>query len=692
MGRAIVSLALMTNGLPKRGRLLSFLLLATAALVAQDLPPSATVQRSVNLVQTPVIVEDAYGHLVTDLKSEDFEIRDNGKLQSIARFQYVVMAQPQTPPPEHSAKAPASDDVAVIETPVSSAVTHVLIVIPQLQWTSRQYALRAIAKALHQHLLDDMSVAIVDNSSLELPFTTDRGSLEQAVQRLLAVKLSPCNPGPWFPASLERMAQMQGMPGRKFLLYFSDVRLDPQCPPAWDLYTGASPWPLVGKALNSGISIYPVDARGVVPVVPLGDASTDMPLPGSFMGAVDMISGGLSGAMSVEAYQRSDLLMVAAQTGGRSPAGNDLQQGFREIRQDSSYYALGYYLPDLQADGSYHRLQVTLKRPGLRVLARTGYYAPFPFGEMSRSQKREWLYQALLGNQPLGDIQIAARSSAFFNPPAPDVTVPTVVHAHWWVPAQKATRRRWMMTVGIVQNGQGEIVSRFDNTNFWHVETQARPQAGYVPEEATYNLLLQLKPGQYVLKLALADLDAAIVGSYQTAFRVSDHTPQLPAVSSLVFADKWLPAQSTRSDENRGGDPQGEVNYLKWGTGIDPLGVGELRLAPSTAHIFTKDSQFVLFARFYPASDDGFPESWTISAVVRNSAGKVVAEAPISNVSRPVDGVPGVPVACTIDLSKYALREGSYSAELEFKTAGRKQPVQAVGHFAIQAQGPGKAQ
>jgi hypothetical protein len=475
------------------------------------------------------------------------------------------------------------------------------------------------------------------------------------------------------------------MPGRKFLLFFSDARLDPHCPQGWDLYSGASPWSLLGKALDSGISIYPVDARGVVPVLPLGDASTDIPLPGRITGAVDMISGNVSGNMWLEGQQRSDLLMVAAQTGGRSPAGNDLLQVFREIRQDSSYYALSYYLPDLQADGAYHKLQVTLKKPGLRVFARPGYYAPIPFGELSRSQKREWLYEALLAKQPLGDIQLASRSGAFFNPPTPDMTLSTVVHAHWWVPEQKATNRRWMLAVGIVQNQQGEIVSRFDNTNFWHVKTHAAPQAGYVPEDATYNLLLQLKPGLYVLKLAVADLDAAIVGSYYSTFRVPQQPPQLPVVSSLVLVSEWLPLQEGRGDAS-GENPSAEVTYLRSNPNVDPLKQGDRRLALGDARAFAKDSQLILFARFYPANDDRFPEGWTISAIIRNSAGKAIVEAPVANVSHLVDGIPGIPVAYTFDLSKYSLRDGRYSAELEFKTDAQKQHLQAAGHFVIQAQ------
>jgi len=103
----------------RRCGLLSCVVLATAVLAAQELPPSATVQRSVNLIQVPTIVIDAYGRQATGLNPEDFEIRDNGKLQTIAQFQYVNFAQPQPfpsqiPPPT---PAPANDDVADIIKP-----------------------------------------------------------------------------------------------------------------------------------------------------------------------------------------------------------------------------------------------------------------------------------------------------------------------------------------------------------------------------------------------------------------------------------------------------------------------------------------------------------------------------------------------------------------------------------------------
>ena len=117
---------------------------------------------------------------------------------------------------------------------------------------------------------------------------------------------------------------------------------------------------------------------------------------------------------------------------------------------------LAYYLPDLQADGAYHRLRITLRRSGLQMVAKAGYFAPIPFAGMSRGAKRDWLYRALLADQPLGEIELSSRSSAFFNPPSPDITIYVAVHAYWWVPQEHASDRRWTMLVGVVQDENGD--------------------------------------------------------------------------------------------------------------------------------------------------------------------------------------------------------------------------------------------
>jgi hypothetical protein len=56
---------------------------------------------------------------------------------------------------------------------------------------------------------------------------------------------------------------------------------------------------------------------------------------------------------------------------------NDLTEGLHRIVDDvSAYYLLGYYSTNTKANGSYRRIQVKVKSPGVSVRARRGYFAP----------------------------------------------------------------------------------------------------------------------------------------------------------------------------------------------------------------------------------------------------------------------------------------------------------------------------
>jgi len=567
---------------------------------------------------------------------------------------------------------------------------HLLIVIPQLQWTSRFYALGALAKALQQRSLDNETISIIDNSSQVLPFTRDRDSLVQAVKRLQNVKMSPCQGGPWIAAARDRLLQMRSMPGRKFLLIFSDAEPDPQCVTLGEFGFGNSPWALLRLALDSNVAIYPVDPRGVVPVVPGGDASTqayfgsDETAPG----AVGLINGRLSGDLSALAAEQRSLMQVAARTGGRAPTGNDLSRAFRMMQEDSSYYELAYYLPDLQADGAYHRIGVKLRRSDMHVLTKEGYQAPIPFAGLSRSQKREWLYHALLKDQPLGEIELATRSSAFFNPPSADTTIHVAVQARWWVPESEAHDRRWTMLVCVVQDEHGTVIGYFENTYFWHANDNPMEASGYFQHDAAYNVLTRLKPGRYQLKLAIADLYTAIAGSCRLFFLVPELASPKSFASSVVLAEQWVTdvgggQENAYTNEN----PAREINRVASKGVPDPLRIENRRLVPSVERVFAQNAQLSIFVRFYPKSEDHFPEGWKISASLRDSAGKLVIRDAPADILRPTPGMSGIPILYTADLSKLRLGDGKYSAELEFVSGEHKQPLRVGGLFIIDTAG-----
>jgi VWFA-related protein len=69
---------------------------------------------------------------------------------------------------------------------------------------------------------------------------------------------------------------------------------------------------------------------------------------------------------------------LAAGTGGRAVLNtNNFELGLRQVVEDASaYYLLGYAPTRTEDDGKYHKISVKVKRPGVHVLAREGYWAP----------------------------------------------------------------------------------------------------------------------------------------------------------------------------------------------------------------------------------------------------------------------------------------------------------------------------
>jgi VWFA-related protein len=77
---------------------------------------------------------------------------------------------------------------------------------------------------------------------------------------------------------------------------------------------------------------------------------------------------------AIQENLKGSLFTLANETGGRPIIDtNDFAQALTRMREDfSSYYSLGYSSPR-QGDGRQHRIEVKVRKPGLKVRHRTGY-------------------------------------------------------------------------------------------------------------------------------------------------------------------------------------------------------------------------------------------------------------------------------------------------------------------------------
>jgi TolA-binding protein len=122
---------------------------------------------------------------------------------------------------------------------------------------------------------------------------------------------------------------------------------------------------IAGTAGRAGVTIYAIDGRGLDRSDKMGRSLLDVE--------------GAPPGLAVEAFDTRDdpADQLAADTGGLVVRNvNDGAKALATIARDtSSYYVIGYTPADTTWDGRFRRIEVRVKRDGLSVRARRGYFA-----------------------------------------------------------------------------------------------------------------------------------------------------------------------------------------------------------------------------------------------------------------------------------------------------------------------------
>lgn len=151
---------------------------------SKDTP--VTFSSRVNLVSVPVVVRGRDGHAVGNLKKEDFQLYDKGKLQVITKFS-VETSPTAVDPPASALKESSSPGVPSGPVPPTLPDRYVAYLVDDIHLTRGD--LLNTRQALNRHLdgsLDRSSrAAIFTTSGLMLAdFTGDRAKLHAAVNRI----------------------------------------------------------------------------------------------------------------------------------------------------------------------------------------------------------------------------------------------------------------------------------------------------------------------------------------------------------------------------------------------------------------------------------------------------------------------------------------------------------------------------
>ena len=343
-------------------------------------PPPPTFKVEVNYVEIDARVTDAQGTFIRDLTQNDFQILEDGKPQTITAFTRVDLPVERHDPPLFKS-APIEPDVQSNLEEFTGRVW--VLVLDDLQ-TKPMHTPRVIAAArqfIRRYLAANDLAAVVTTggfSNASQDFTNSQARLIAAIDRFIAQKLDASdmerghkarNTYSTLRSLVEYLGPVHGR--RKAVLWFGegvdyDISDDFGARDAAVLRDMVRE--LIDTANRLNVSIYGIDALGL-------EAGLDQSI--EVAGALS--TGDATGIMSRERRLRHDSLLVASeQTGGFAIIErNDLNDSFeRVVRDNSSYYLLGYYSTNEKRDGKFRKVKVEVSRPGVRVVSRDGYAAP----------------------------------------------------------------------------------------------------------------------------------------------------------------------------------------------------------------------------------------------------------------------------------------------------------------------------
>jgi hypothetical protein len=288
----------------------------------------------------------------------------------------------------------------------------------------------------------------------------------------------------------------------------------------------------IGTATRANVAIYSIDPRGLAT---MGDEAMELTAPPEDP-ALRLNPQGLQDELRLS---QDSLRVFSDETGGfASVNSNDFAKAFdRVVRDNSTYYVLGYYSTNERRDGRFRKVSVRLSRPGLDVRARKGYVAPRGRANVPPPPKAGSLELREAMNSPIPISGLTLRTfAAPFKGTAPNASVLVAVEID-------GKGLNFVDKSGVFQN-QLDVTVRADNdkgkvqdSKPLSLKLDLRPQTREAVAKNGFRLMtrLQLPPGRYQLRIGGREANDGQVGSIFYDLEVPDYWKVPFAMSGLAL-------------------------------------------------------------------------------------------------------------------------------------------------------------
>lgn len=461
------------------------------------------------LVVVPVVVRDGSGGPVKGLTKDDFTVLENGKEQKISTFEEIKtnaapmkrQAMPENQFSNIYVGSPEPRRVTImvldqINTPIldqTNARAELVKYISRSLKAEDMLALMVMNRS-GIHMIHDFSsspevliaaikrasssaAALTAADTAALAGSPDNSTLGGATPGGPGADVTPGDVGAEAEAMQSFISQsdnaiatfrqteameitfrnflslaqvFSGVPGRKSVVWLtSGVPLDlydqANLPTGRDLSTL---YEHTLQAMNqANMAVYPVDVRGLV-TFGYGNGAQNS----TAMSQAAFRTGGqvnIMAASQLEAANHTNLSNFAEMTGGRAfYNSNDLATGMQQASDDAAdYYVLGYYLDHKVYEAGWRKLKVKVNKPGVHILARTGF----------------WVSKAALNPEMDKTTEMDIQSALYS--PLDSTALPVGVRWLGFDPAQGSDKKR-KMRFAVAVPAQTITVAAGDDTHF----------------------------------------------------------------------------------------------------------------------------------------------------------------------------------------------------------------------------------
>jgi VWFA-related protein len=607
----------------------------------QATPQTPTFRSTTRLIVRTGTVKDKNGNSIEGLTAKDFVVTEDGEPQTIAFVEFQRLpavnvssngtvtigdalpdapTAPLAPPPANAGAGSPTDAKISAGQPGDVRYRNRRLLILYFDMTALPPAdlLRAY-NAANKYIKTQMTpadlVAVMGFQGggvrVKQDFTDKKEQLLEVVQTLV---FGEDKDGDGIPDTLEEgtafgqddaefailntdrqlaalqtaVGMLRPLPDQKSLIYFSSgLALN-------GVDNQAQLRATTNAALRANVSLFPVDARGLVADAPLGDATRRSP------GGLAMFNGQTAGA-TMSRFQRSQdtLYALAKDTGGKAMFDyNDLSMGIVQAAQAiTSYYIIGFYSSHTALDGKFRRVKISLANSPSTVNAEAtfqqGYFADKEFAKFNEADKERQLEDALMLENPVTEITIAMELN-YFQLNRAEYFVPVAVKipgSELALARKRGAQRTLLDFIGEVKDEFGITIQNVRDKLDIKLTDDTATQLSKRPIQ--YQTGFTLLPGKYVIKFLARDSETGRIGTFQAAFVIPNlnrEEKRIP-ISTVVLSSQRQPisdaiysVQKTVSDKN---------------VTADPLVYDGQRLIPSVTRVFSKQKDMYVFLQAY---------------------------------------------------------------------------------------------